>query len=1365
MRQAVRIQAVVTFASHEGNRLYLQDASGAIAISDIPDRQRFDAGDLVRVDAIRSVRDASNRNYGLSDISVRQVGEGQWPRAIPLKAQEMWNPVHRARVVELRGIVRNFNSLDELVMTLSADGTNVAVMVGQFRASDLEGLLDAEVIAQGVCAQYINNDGKVTGVRLAAANFRLLTVERKGLLDPFGIEATPLKQIWAGNTPPDPVQRVRIQGLVESQLVGESLVISEGDQKLAIYTTQYTPLAKGDRIEAIGFVSERNGQYFLEQAQYRLTESSQAELITSAQADVSLPTLKSLQQVLKLTREQARKHYPVKVRATVTHYDKHWKQLFIQDDNAGIYLSIGDSSFPVEAGEVVEVVGMTMPGGILSMIAPAKITPLGKTRLPTPITISYQQAIAGTYDSRRVKLVGTVQNLEESGGHLQFELAGADGRFQCTIPGNWNSPFASNLINTVVAVSGICIVNVNSARMPASITLAINNERDLEILRPSPADEFAGEAQPIRDVLQFVSPDKAQQRIKIEGTVTLSRPGRELYIQDTSGAIRAQTSQTNNVAVGDDVEAVGFRTVEEFVPMLRNVDFRIKRQGLPPIARRLEPSMALNANNHGRLALIEGRLVHSVPKSIAPELLLEDGPLVFTATVEPNEAGRLCPAYEAGSRMQITGICFVRADETRQPRAFRILARSANDINVLEKPSWLTLGRALAITFALLGAVTATSAWVVALQGRVRHQTTLIRQRLEREASLEERCRELIEHANDAIFTYDLQGRLLSINEAGEHMLGYARGEALQLTLAEIVAPEHHARLREFMRDDPGQLMTQMYELKMRTRDGRQLVLELSTRTLKSAGHVVGFESIARNVTSRKLAEEQLRHSEARLAEAQRIGHVGSWEFSMSSRQLALSAEARRLLEFGESLCFVPTVMRRMPDKDRRQVWAALKLAIRGARTLSLDHALRVPSKAERVVHTRIEAAFNALGECTRLYGTIEDVTDRRAMELQLRQAQKMESVGQLAAGVAHDFNNLLTVIQGNTSLLLEDNRLPTDCRDSLGQIAASSERAADLTRQLLAFSRKQFIQPRTLDLNEVVASTVKMLGRVLGEHINLRLQYSSPLPAVKADPSMISQVIMNLAVNSRDAMPNGGHLEIATREAHLEAATARKMSDARPGHFVCLRIEDTGNGMSADTVSHLFEPFFTTKDIGKGTGLGLSTVYGIVKQHDGFIEVASQQGKGTVFEVYLPSQIKTQAASPVEPVAGLNPCPHMTVLVVEDEASLRDLAVRVITQQGCQAMAAANGKEALDIWAKHKNDISMLLTDMVMPDGISGGELAKQLRAQKPELKVVYTSGYSPELLNPGVEIQEGVNFLSKPYRPATLLRTLQNCLQSQTA
>lgn len=382
-----------------------------------------------------------------------------------------------------------------------------------------------------------------------------------------------------------------------------------------------------------------------------------------------------------------------------------------------------------------------------------------------------------------------------------------------------------------------------------------------------------------------------------------------------------------------------------------------------------------------------------------------------------------------------------------------------------------------------------------------------------------------------------------------------------------------------------------------------------------------------------------------------------------------------------------------------------------------------------------------------------------RALEEQFRQAQKMEAIGRLAGGVAHDFNNLLTAILGNCHFLLDSLDRADPRRNDVEDIKASGERAASLTRQLLAFSRKQLLAPRVIDLNVVIAGMDRLLRRLIGEDIDLITAPGNPLGAVKADPGQIEQVIMNLAVNARDAMPEGGKLIIATNNEVLVDSIAGGQPEVKPGAYVTLSITDTGHGMDEEVLSQLFEPFFTTKELGRGTGLGLSTVFGIVNQSSGFILVSSAPGKGTKFKAYFPQVV--ESAEPIgaapEPIPSLRGAE--TILLVEDDESVRQLVHRVLTSYGYSVSATKDGAEAILACERHKGPIDLMVTDVVMPL-MSGGELAEGILKSRPELKVLFVSGYPDKVISPMGVRKPGIDFLQKPFTPESLALKVRELL-----
>jgi len=391
----------------------------------------------------------------------------------------------------------------------------------------------------------------------------------------------------------------------------------------------------------------------------------------------------------------------------------------------------------------------------------------------------------------------------------------------------------------------------------------------------------------------------------------------------------------------------------------------------------------------------------------------------------------------------------------------------------------------------------------------------------------------------------------------------------------------------------------------------------------------------------------------------------------------------------------------------------------------------------------------------------VRDITGLRSLEEKLRQSQKMQAIGQLAGGVAHDFNNLLTVIRGNASILQFDSGFPEGHRDPVSEILAASERASSLTNQLLAFSRQQPMQTRIFSVDRTLESICRMLSRLIGEDIRLETSFCSPSPCIKADPGMLEQVILNLAVNGRDAMPLGGVLTLSSQVVEISRKKSATHPRAVAGTYLCLKVRDTGEGIPEENKSRIFEPFFTTKEVGKGTGLGLATVFGIVEQHEGWITVESVRGEGACFTVWLPClESATEEGVKLRPVSRERmPLTEgrETILLVEDEEMVRAIGRRLLSMHGYCVIEAASGKQALEVWKDRAGEIDLLLTDIVMPEGISGDQLAKSLLAENPGLKVIYTSGYSAEIFRGDAAFPTDGAFLAKPYSPDELLATIR--------
>jgi two-component system, cell cycle sensor histidine kinase and response regulator CckA len=521
------------------------------------------------------------------------------------------------------------------------------------------------------------------------------------------------------------------------------------------------------------------------------------------------------------------------------------------------------------------------------------------------------------------------------------------------------------------------------------------------------------------------------------------------------------------------------------------------------------------------------------------------------------------------------------------------------------------------------------------------------------------------------------------------------------------------------------------------------------------------YENIQREAVERTQMEAALRSSEERFSKAFRASPVALAILQQSDGVFVDVNDRFAELAGGTRESVIGQPIFSLPLWSEAGTRARIEQFLADGEPLS-NWQSQIVGPGERKRMALLSAESFLLGEEPCVLMMTEDISERVNLEGQLRQAQKMEAIGQLAAGVAHDFNNLLTVIQGYTQLLQATQTPGSLGQEALGKIIAAIQRAAQLTSQLLTFSRKQVAQPKSVDLNKVVTSVSGMLRPLLGENVRLDWQAAAALPAILADAAMLEQVLVNLAVNARDAMPRGGDLVVRTSSCHFDEQEAHYRPQARAGQFVCLQVQDSGCGMDAPTMERIFDPFFTTKGVGKGTGLGLATVYGIVKQHDGWVEVTSQVGVGTTFKVFLPAiQIEASQTEFVTNTGEVRGGDE-TILLVEDEPALRELVTKVLRHYGYQVIEAAHGKQAIQVWRDLAPKPALLLTDMMMPEGMTGWELAEHIRGESPEVKVVFTSGYSPEIFDGDVKLDGRANFLPKPFHPRILARTVRECLDN---
>ena len=636
------------------------------------------------------------------------------------------------------------------------------------------------------------------------------------------------------------------------------------------------------------------------------------------------------------------------------------------------------------------------------------------------------------------------------------------------------------------------------------------------------------------------------------------------------------------------------------------------------------------------------------------------------------------------------------------------------------------------------------------------------------------------ESTADGILVVDMDGKLVRFNQRFLQLwripekLAASVDDAklLEFVLEQLEQPEAFLTKVRSLYAAPEETSFDVLEFK----DGR--VFERYSQPQRLGRTIAGRVWSFRDVTERRRAEEAVRHRLEIQDQMAKIamtvpGLICSYRLRPDGTTCMPFATGALEEIYGlrpEEVCedFSPAIARVHPD-DSEQLFRGIAQSARNLTPWSDTWRVLHPRKGEIWVEGVSVPAREADGS-TLWHGFLQDVTERRRseevhaqLEAQLRQSQKLEAVGQLAGGVAHDFNNILSALMMNLEMLRQESDLSPDVRSGLEEMGPLMQRAATLTRQLLLFARRGVMQRRVLDLNALIVDLLKMLGRLIGEHVRLTFPGGQAALWINADPGMIEQVVTNLVVNARDAMPRGGEVTLNIQRSEVDAKHVEAHPQARFGTFACLNVKDNGNGMDEHTVQRIFEPFFTTKEVGKGTGLGLSTVQGIVQQHEGWIEVESAMGQGSTFRVYLPMAAEPVPESPTQVAAEILPGGNETILLTEDEPAVRMWTARTLARQGYRVLQASHGQEALKLWKTDGEKVDVLVSDVVMPEGLDGFELAEQLRQSRPSLPVVLMTGYSAELMKRGFDVPAGTKFLQKPCSCRDLLNAVRKALDDR--
>lgn len=668
---------------------------------------------------------------------------------------------------------------------------------------------------------------------------------------------------------------VRVNGLVASYQPGESLTVKDPTGAIEARIIQLTEIRGDERVDVWGFLKSTPEGALLDHAFFEAAQPPPPEAVGWAPASevARLPALiTNVSDILKLRQEEAAQRIAVRLNGVITYADRDWGNGFLQGGGDAVYVDLGASGAPVQAGQWVQLTGRTSPGGFAPEVLCSNIQVLGTTNLPLPAHVDLEDLANGHFDSHWVEMEGLVRRMDELSGHASLTLMTPKGSFRAIIPGFENKPLPDYLIDSLVAVQGACTSELNVRRQLSGITLHVPSLAQIKILAPAPADPFAVATTPIASVATF-DPDRfAGRRVKLQGVVTLRVSGQEIIIQDSTGGLRALTRETNSAQIGDLVEVIGFPVIGDFSPYLEEAKFRILGAApLPPAKATTAEAILLQGTCDGQIVQLEGRLLQSVPRSANPQLVLQEGPIIFTAELANQTRLQEAPGLQSGSRLRLTGVCSIQGGQGHEPETFRVLLRGPGDVKLLESPPYWTAGRAFLLACGMMLAVAAALAWVASLRRQVRNQTQVIRQKLKDEAALEERYRELFENATDMLYTHDPAGRITSINRAGERLLQRTRNEMLGKSIFDFLSEENRASGRQWVASilKGGAVPTAEWDFVAAS--GDRVKLEISARLIESEGHEVEVEGIARDITERKRLEREILEISNR--EQRRIGH------------------------------------------------------------------------------------------------------------------------------------------------------------------------------------------------------------------------------------------------------------------------------------------------------------------------------------------------------------------------------------------------------------------------------------------------------------------------------------------------------------
>jgi len=866
----IRLHAVVTYYDPEWHLLFVQDSTGGIFINLQNQQPKLEAGVMLEVQG-RS----GPSSQGVLDVQVKVLGRAPMPPSRDVSVKKATSDGGLLNQwIEVAGVVRTAGMVNgRFALSLSSGNSTLTAMLFNRGQLDANALIDGRIRVRGVCGAHINERGEVDGATLLIPNADQLRIEEQPPADPFSIRLISIGQVLESTVMRHSSHRVHVEGLVLVQKLGESVSIGNGGDELYVETSQMPPLKPGTRVEVVGFPAITTSGVRLQAALCRLPTTNAS--LSGALSETTSPpgsVLTKIKQVRQLTAEEAKQGYPIRLRAVVTYYDPAWAALFVEDLTDGIYIDAHERTLNVQPGQVVEVEGVSGPGDFAPIVTKPHIQVLASGKPPAPLEVSSELLVSGKEDSKLIWVTGVVRSLSSENEHLFLNIDADGAQLKAQIPNFKGQKSPVHLIDSEVRIRTVCGTIFNKKRQLIGVQLFIPSLEDIVVEKAAPADPFSVTARPINTLLRFTPGEGPAHRIKVGGTVTFQGASGAFVIQDDTGGLYVQAEGKASLQPGNVVEVLGFPVVSGYTPVIQNAVFRQHGNAPLPAPVAITAEKALTGNYDAVLVQLEARVLQQLTSSAEQIVVLQSGPIIFNAHLDQTQKTLL--PLRPGSLVQVSGICKIQVDDSvlgREPRSFQILLRTASDIVVLERPSWWTVKYTLEALGLMTVVILIALGWAVALRRRVREQTETIRLRLENEAALEKRYRELFENAHDIVYTVDLEGRFTSVNKAAESATGYSRVALLNMSIMQIIAPEYRKLAQDQVNRELKGETGSSYEFNIIAKDGNPRVLETSTRLIYEGERPAWIQGIARDITERKQIEAALAQARDAALESARL--------------------------------------------------------------------------------------------------------------------------------------------------------------------------------------------------------------------------------------------------------------------------------------------------------------------------------------------------------------------------------------------------------------------------------------------------------------------------------------------------------------